>query len=208
MNAAPRTSVSFGTRLRALRARRGLSSDAVDETLGLEHGTSARWEDELDPPAVAHDLSILLADYFCVTLDQLLRGAPLSREPAFPPALHQFVASPDGQRALQLNLIRALRYLPCLPSIELYREVVAVLEPYADASDAIRSEHAAPLAMHKLVATADGRLAMRLNLINMLLHMPTVPTLERYREIIATIVPFVQAIDVERAASPMGALCS
>lgn len=207
MHAAPHNPVTFGVRLQALRERRGLSSVDLDAALGLAPGTCTHWENELGPSTVAAAQSILLADYFCITLDQLMLGARLSREPAFPLALHQFVATPAGRRALQLNLIRALRYLPCLPSIEVYREVVAALEPYVDAIDASRSEHAAPPAMHKLVATADGRLAMRLNLIDVLLQMPTVPTIERYREIIAAIVPFVQTIDIERAASLMGALC-
>lgn len=207
MNAVPHNPVAFGPRLQALRERRGLSPADLDTALGLGTGTCAYWENQLGPSTVAYAQTILLADYFCITLDQLMLGAPLRREAAFPLALHQFVATSDGRRALQLNLIRALRYLPCVPSIELYRDVVAALEPYVDAIDAIRSEPAAPPALHKLVATAEGRHAMRLNLINVLLQMPIVPTVERYREIVAAVVPFVQAIDVERAASPMGALC-
>jgi transcriptional regulator with XRE-family HTH domain len=155
MHAATHNLVAFGPRLQALRKRRGLSRADLDAALGLDPGTCAHWENELGSSTVAYAQTILLADYFCITLDQLMLGAPLRREPAFPLTLHQFVATSDGRPALQLNLIRALRYLPCVPSIELYREVVAALEPYVDAIDAIRSEPAAPPALHKLVATAE-----------------------------------------------------
>lgn len=135
MNPNSRRSVSFGARLKALRVRQQLSPGDLDTLLGFKQGTTERWETEVGLPSVDLQQAVLLADCFRVTIDQLLRGAPLPDEPAFPRELHRFLATAAGRRANQLNLIGVLIELPCIPSVELYGQVVATLEPFVQAID-------------------------------------------------------------------------
>jgi len=135
MNPNSYRSVSFADRLRALRERRKLSPEDLDTLLGFALGTTERWENQVGLPSVDLQQAFLLADCFRVSLDQLLRGAPLPDEPAFPRELHRFLATAEGRRANQLNVIGVLIELPCIPSVELYGQVVATLEPFIQAID-------------------------------------------------------------------------
>jgi hypothetical protein len=67
-----------------------------------------------------------------------IRGAvaPSSRtNPRSPASSTASSRKAAGRRANQLNLIGVLIELPCIPSVELYGQVVATLEPFIQASD-------------------------------------------------------------------------
>ena len=135
MNPNSHESVDFASRLKVLRERRQLSPEELDRLLGFAEGATARWESAVGLPSVDFQQASQLADYFRVTLDQLIRGAPLSDEPAFPRELHRFLATAEGRRANQLNLIGVLIELPCIPSVELYAQAAATLESFIQAID-------------------------------------------------------------------------
>lgn len=71
--------MTFGEKLQKLRARQGLSQDALAELLDVSRQAVSKWErDEAMPEA---EKLVRISDYFSVTIDSLLRP---DREPASP----------------------------------------------------------------------------------------------------------------------------
>ncbi len=78
--------MSLGTNLYALRARAGLSQDALAERLEVSRQSVSKWETDASVPEL--EKLIRLAEMFNVTLDELVRGdvtaAPAALAPEAP----------------------------------------------------------------------------------------------------------------------------
>ena len=63
---------SIGGRIAELRKRRGMTQDELAEKMGVSSQAVSKWENDISCP----DIQVLpmLADYFDVTVDALLRG--------------------------------------------------------------------------------------------------------------------------------------
>ena len=70
--------MTLGERLTALRKNRGMSQDALAETLGVSRQSVSKWETDTSVPDL--DNLVRLSDLFAVTLDELVRG----KTPDFP----------------------------------------------------------------------------------------------------------------------------
>lgn len=63
---------SLGSRIAELRKSRGITQDQLAEHIGVSAQAVSKWENDISCP----DITILpqLADYFSITIDELLRG--------------------------------------------------------------------------------------------------------------------------------------
>ena len=87
--------MTFGEKLQKLRAREGLSQDALSELLDVSRQAVSKWErDEAMPEA---EKLVRISDWFAVTIDSLLRP---EREPEAP--------MPPGRRAQALPELEEL----------------------------------------------------------------------------------------------------
>lgn len=64
---------SIGTRIAEARKRKGLTQDQLAEAMGVSPQAVSKWENDISCP----DITLLpqLADYFGISVDDLLRGA-------------------------------------------------------------------------------------------------------------------------------------
>lgn len=64
---------SIGTRIAEARKRKGLTQDQLAEAMGVSPQAVSKWENDMSCP----DITLLpqLADYFGISVDDLLRGA-------------------------------------------------------------------------------------------------------------------------------------
>lgn len=64
---------SIGTRIAENRRRKGLTQDELAEYMGVSSQAVSKWENDISCP----DITLLpkLADYFNISVDELLRGA-------------------------------------------------------------------------------------------------------------------------------------
>ena len=65
---------TMGKRIGELRRQRGLTQDQFAEAMGVSAQAVSKWENDISCPDIA--LLPTMADYFGVTTDRLLRGAP------------------------------------------------------------------------------------------------------------------------------------
>lgn len=65
---------SIGTRMTELRKSRGLTQEQLADAFGVSSQAVSKWENDISCP----DISMLpqIADFFHVTIDELLRGRP------------------------------------------------------------------------------------------------------------------------------------
>ncbi len=63
---------TLGSRIGDFRKRRGITQDSLAEHMGVSSQAVSKWENDLSCP----DISLLpqLADYFSISIDELLRG--------------------------------------------------------------------------------------------------------------------------------------
>lgn len=61
---------SFGKRLKRIRKERGVTQEQAARHLGIQASTYANWEQERGTPSLA--MLPPLADFLCVTLEELL----------------------------------------------------------------------------------------------------------------------------------------
>ena len=68
--------MTLGERLTALRKNRGMSQDALAETLGVSRQSVSKWETDTSVPDL--DKLVKLSDLFDISLDELAEslGAP------------------------------------------------------------------------------------------------------------------------------------
>ena len=63
---------SLGTRIADLRKRRGITQDELAEKMGISAQAVSKWENDISCPDIL--MLPILADFFGVTIDSLLRG--------------------------------------------------------------------------------------------------------------------------------------
>ena len=63
--------VNFGENLKLLRKEKNISQPTIAKLCKTTVATVSRWENNVNEPDI--NTLILLADYFCITLDELLR---------------------------------------------------------------------------------------------------------------------------------------
>ncbi|WP_298020136.1 helix-turn-helix domain-containing protein [uncultured Dysosmobacter sp.] len=71
--------MTFGERLVRLRNQKGLSQDALAESLGVSRQSVSKWETDASVPEL--DKLVKLSDLFEVSLDELVRGRSVSPVP-------------------------------------------------------------------------------------------------------------------------------
>ena len=94
--------MTFGEKLQKLRARAGMSQDALAERLNVSRQAVSRWERDETMPET--DKIVPLADLFGVTTDYLLREQPrgsAKEEKAAEQAAKVFILTRTTQRILQ-----------------------------------------------------------------------------------------------------------
>ena len=64
---------SLGSRIGEFRRKKGITQDQLAETMGVSSQAVSKWENDLSCPDIA--LLPQLADYFTISIDELLRGS-------------------------------------------------------------------------------------------------------------------------------------
>lgn len=66
----------FSANFRALRARNNISQEELASALGIDRQTVSNWENGINAPSFGYMIKI--ADYYCITLDELVgRTVPI-----------------------------------------------------------------------------------------------------------------------------------
>lgn len=68
--------MSFGTKIRILREKKGMSRTCCDEILSLMHGTVSNWENGYKVPE--EELLPDIASFFGIKLNDLLSAEPIA----------------------------------------------------------------------------------------------------------------------------------
>jgi transcriptional regulator with XRE-family HTH domain len=129
--AKPKT--GFGLRLKKLRESRLLTQEQLAHELKFASGTVSRWERERGSPQA--EQLVALCEYFSVTSDHLLLGAP--EKPAVASdEFHKFLATAAGRYAKQRGLVNMLTHLKYDKplTVELYRGIVNVFRAAEEAA--------------------------------------------------------------------------
>ena len=74
--------MTLGERLTALRKNRGMSQDALAETLGVSRQSVSKWETDTSVPDL--DKLVKLSDLFDISLDELVKGEKSQTKAAAP----------------------------------------------------------------------------------------------------------------------------
>ena len=101
--------MKFNERLMALRKKRGLSQEELGFELGVSRQTVSKWESGQSYPDFQR--LVLLADYFDISLDELVRGLDVGDVRALNESekqLSSIYADVEGGKAAMRKCIRAL----------------------------------------------------------------------------------------------------
>ncbi len=99
----------FDERITALRKRRGLSQEELGFELGVSRQTVSKWESGQSYPDFQR--LVLLADYFEVSLDELVRGLDVADVRALNDSekqLSSLYADVEGAKATMGRYVRVL----------------------------------------------------------------------------------------------------
>ena len=125
--------MTFGERLKQLRAERELHQEDVGAVVGFGKSTVSQWEAGERIPA--HPVLEKLADYFQVSLDYLVgRSEGRSGEPLptwvsqLPPDMQEFVREESKNGWPYLRLARGMKMQDLSPA-----ELQAIIETWMDA---------------------------------------------------------------------------
>jgi len=90
---------TLGGRISALRREKGITQDQLAEAMGVSPQAVSKWENDISCP----DISMLpqLADYFQVSIDELLRG---ERSAAVPQVIPEERRKPLEQMILKIRV--------------------------------------------------------------------------------------------------------
>lgn len=101
--------MKFNERLMALRKKRGLSQEELGFELGVSRQTVSKWESGQSYPDFQR--LVLLADYFDISLDELVRGLDVGDVRALNESekqLSSIYADVEGGKAVMRKYIRVL----------------------------------------------------------------------------------------------------
>ena len=101
--------MKFNERLMALRKKRGLSQEELGFELGVSRQTVSKWESGQSYPDFQR--LVLLADYFDISLDELVRGLDVGDVRALNESekqLSSIYADVEGGKAAMRKCIRVL----------------------------------------------------------------------------------------------------
>ena len=101
--------MKFNERLMALRKKRGLSQEELGFDLGVSRQTVSKWESGQSYPDFQR--LVLLADYFDISLDELVRGLDVGDVRALNESekqLSSIYADVEGGKAVMRKYIRVL----------------------------------------------------------------------------------------------------
>ena len=101
--------MKFNERLMALRKKRGLSQEELGFELGVSRQTVSKWESGQSYPDFQR--LVLLADYFDISLDELVRGLDVGDVRALNESekqLSSIYAAVEGGKAVMRKYIRVL----------------------------------------------------------------------------------------------------
>lgn len=101
--------MKFNERLMTLRKKRGLSQEELGFELGVSRQTVSKWESGQSYPDFQR--LVLLADYFDISLDELVRGLDVGDVRALNESekqLSSIYADAEGAKAVMHKYIRVL----------------------------------------------------------------------------------------------------